>query len=51
MAGETTGVVVVVSPAGLIGVSVGDSAAWLITGTGIDDLTAGQRRARLGSGG
>jgi hypothetical protein len=50
MAGETTGVVVVVSPAGLVGARAGDSAAWLVIGTGIDDLTAGQRRARLGSG-
>jgi serine/threonine protein phosphatase PrpC len=50
MAGETTGVVVVVGPGGLTGVSAGDSEAWIVTATSIDDLTAGQKRARLGSG-
>jgi len=50
MAGETTGVMVVVSTTALCGVAVGDSSAWLVTDSGIDDLTAGQRRARLGSG-
>jgi serine/threonine protein phosphatase PrpC len=29
---------------------VGDSAAWVVGGAGIDDLTLGQRKARLGSG-
>lgn len=50
MAGETTGVVVVIGPKGLAGVSVGDSEAWIVTATSIDDLTADQRKARLGSG-
>jgi PPM family protein phosphatase len=30
--------------------SVGDSAAWIVGGGGVDDLTLGQRKARLGSG-
>jgi hypothetical protein len=50
ISGETTGVVVIVHGAGVLGVSAGDSEAWLATDRGIDDLTTGQRRARLGSG-
>jgi serine/threonine protein phosphatase PrpC len=50
MAGETTGVVVVVGPQGLTGVSVGDSEAWIVTARSIDDLTRSQERLRLGSG-
>ena len=50
-AGETTGVVVVLGPRGLIGVSAGDSEAWVVTATEIDDLTTGQHTNRLlGSG-
>lgn len=49
-AGETTGVVVVMGPDGLAGVSAGDSEAWIIGATRTDDLTADQKRARLGSG-
>ena len=49
-AGETTAVVVVVTNAGVLGASVGDSEAWIVTATGIDDLTAAQDRGRLGSG-
>jgi serine/threonine protein phosphatase PrpC len=50
MAGETTAVVVVVGPTGVTGVSLGDSEAWIITATSIDDLTRSQERARLGRG-
>jgi serine/threonine protein phosphatase PrpC len=50
MAGETTGVVVVVGHDMLVGVSVGDSEAWIVTSTSIDDLTRHQERPRLGSG-
>jgi serine/threonine protein phosphatase PrpC len=51
-AGETTGIVVVLSARGLIGLSTGDSEAWLVTGDQIDNLTVGQHtRQRLGSSG
>lgn len=50
MQGETTGIVVVLSPHGLVGASVGDSAAWIVGDDGVDDLTRAQRKARLGSG-
>ena len=43
-AGETTAVVTIVSSAGIVGASVGDSGAWLVNGTGIDDLTMNQVR-------
>jgi serine/threonine protein phosphatase PrpC len=49
-AGETTGVLVVVGPKGLTGVSVGDSEAWIVGARSIDDLTRGQERSRLGTG-
>jgi serine/threonine protein phosphatase PrpC len=49
-AGETTGVVVVVGPKGLAGVSVGDSEALIVGARSMDDLTRGQERPRLGSG-
>jgi serine/threonine protein phosphatase PrpC len=47
--GETTAVVIVVGPRGIAGVSAGDSEAWLV-GDGVDTLTEGQDRARLGTG-
>jgi PPM family protein phosphatase len=50
MGGETTGILVVLTPRGLIGVSAGDSEAWMITETRIDDLTTSQSKLRLGSG-
>jgi serine/threonine protein phosphatase PrpC len=50
MAGETTGLVVIVGSKGLMGVSVGDSEARIVSTTSIDDLTADQKKARLGSG-
>jgi serine/threonine protein phosphatase PrpC len=49
-AGETTGVVVVLGPRGLVGVSAGDSEAWIIAPSVVDNLTVGrQSKARLGS--
>lgn len=48
--GETTGVLVVLSSRGLVGVSAGDSEAWAVGATSIDDLTVHQRSARVGSG-
>jgi serine/threonine protein phosphatase PrpC len=49
--GETTGVVIVLGPRGLIGVSTGDSEAWIVGSTQVDDLTVGQHtKRRLGSG-
>jgi serine/threonine protein phosphatase PrpC len=49
--GETTAVVVGVSERGLVGASSGDSTAWIVSETGVDDLTAAQKRKlRLGSG-
>jgi hypothetical protein len=47
--GETTGVVAVLAPYALCGVSAGDSEAWMITEHAIDRLTAKQDRARVGS--
>jgi len=49
-AGETTGVVVVLGPGGLVGVSAGDSEAWVVTRTAADNLTVGrQTKQRLGT--
>ncbi len=51
-AGETTLVVAVASPQGIVGASVGDSAAWLVTDRDLIDLTWNQRAApTLGSAG
>jgi serine/threonine protein phosphatase PrpC len=50
-AGETTGVVVALTPDLLIGASCGDSQAWLSTSGGWQELTGCQhRKPRLGSG-
>ncbi len=50
-AGETTGVVIALGPEGLLGLSIGDSEAWVVTPGGVDNLTVGQQtRQRLGSG-
>jgi serine/threonine protein phosphatase PrpC len=47
---ETTGLVVVLGAQGLVGISTGDSEAWVVTSTGVDNLTVGQHtRHRLGS--
>ena len=48
-AGETTAIIVVVGPYGVVGVSVGDSEAWVV-GQRSDRLTENQERARLGTG-
>lgn len=50
-AGETTAVLLAVTPRGIAGASVGDSEAWLITSTGYTDLTGRQgRKPFLGVG-
>jgi serine/threonine protein phosphatase PrpC len=50
-AGETTAVAATVTPAGLAGASVGDSAAWRVTAKGWYDLTRRQeRKPFLGTG-
>jgi len=47
---ETTGLVVVLGARGLVGISTGDSEAWVVTSTAVDNLTVGQHtRHRLGS--
>ena len=49
-AGETTGVVVSLGARGLVGVSAGDSEAWVVTPTTLEDLTVGQQtKQRFGS--
>jgi serine/threonine protein phosphatase PrpC len=50
LAGETTGVAVALTAVELVGVSAGDSEAWVVDGTSIDELTSGQEKHRLGSG-
>lgn len=47
--GETTAIIVVVGPHGVVGVSAGDSEAWVV-GPRADRLTAQQDRARVGTG-
>lgn len=49
--GEATGVALYLSPAGVVGASVGDSEAWLIENASLCVLTEGQaRKPLLGSG-
>ncbi len=49
--GETTCVVVTLSESGIVGCSVGDSGAWIISPSGVDNLTANQhRKPFVGSG-
>jgi serine/threonine protein phosphatase PrpC len=49
--GETTAVIVVLLKDRLIGASIGDSSAWMVTAEGHEDLTAGQnRKPMLGTG-
>ena len=48
-AGETTAVVLSVTRDAVLGASVGDSAAWNVTGDAIDALTEGQHPPRLGT--
>jgi serine/threonine protein phosphatase PrpC len=47
--GETTAIVVVVGPHAVVGVSVGDSEAWVV-GLRVDRLTEKQDRSRVGTG-
>ena len=50
--GQATAVVIEVTPTGVDGASVGDSGAWIIRGTEIEDLTAQQvRKPLIGAGG
>jgi PPM family protein phosphatase len=49
-AGESTAVIAVILDGLVIGASVGDSEAWLITPADRCVLTSGQQKARLGSG-
>lgn len=50
-AGETTAVVAVLAPGGILGASVGDSGAWLVAPDGVRDLTVHQQRKPfLGTG-
>ena len=52
VAGETTGIIAVLSANAIIGASVGDSGAWILDGAGIDDLTRHQvRKPFLGTNG
>ena len=47
---ETTGLVVVLGARGLVGISTGDSEAWVVTSSIVDNLTVGQHtKHRLGS--
>jgi PPM family protein phosphatase len=49
--GQSTGVVVAVRESGIVGVSTGDSEAWVIHRDSVEDLTVGQNvKQRLGSG-
>lgn len=49
--GETTCVIVAVMESGIVGTSVGDSEAWLISRSAADNLTAAQcRKPFVGSG-
>jgi PPM family protein phosphatase len=50
LTGETTAIVVVVGPDAFLGISVGDSEAWVVNGARVDRLTDTQDRKRLGSG-
>jgi serine/threonine protein phosphatase PrpC len=51
LGGETTGVVAVIDEDGIIGASVGDSAAWIVDATRHVDLTRRQiRKPLIGSG-
>lgn len=49
--GQTTAVVAAITDTGICGASVGDSAAWVISPSGCDDLTGSQvQKPLLGSG-
>lgn len=52
IAGETTAVIVVVSPKMVFGASVGDSGAWILNGSNVDELSQYQKRKPfIGMGG
>jgi serine/threonine protein phosphatase PrpC len=49
--GQTTAIILSVTRTGVVGAAVGDSGAWIIRDTGIEDLTAGQfRKPLVGAG-
>jgi hypothetical protein len=49
--GETTCVLAAVSESDIVGASVGDSGAWIISESGVDNITANQhRKPFIGSG-
>ncbi len=50
LAGESTAVAIAIGPTQIVGVSVGDSEAWLVCRDGWEDLTGAQQRKRMGSG-
>ena len=50
LTGESTAIVAIVSPTALLGISVGDSEAWVVNGALVDRLTDAQDRKRVGSG-
>jgi serine/threonine protein phosphatase PrpC len=50
-AGETSGLLLALGARGIAGVSAGDSEAWVVTATQVDDLTLAQHtKTRLGTG-
>jgi serine/threonine protein phosphatase PrpC len=51
LAGETTAVVVSLGPSGIVGVSAGDSEAWVVTPARVEDLTQSQDTKRKIGGG
>jgi hypothetical protein len=51
IAGETTAVIVVVSPNKVFGASAGDSGAWILNGSNVDELSERQiRKPFVGTG-
>jgi hypothetical protein len=50
LGGETTAVLVVLGEHGIVGISAGDSEAWVVSPKEIDRLTEAQTRQRIGSG-
>jgi serine/threonine protein phosphatase PrpC len=49
LSGETTAVVVVLGAHGIVGVSAGDSEAWVVSDGAIDRLTEAQTTKRIGT--
>lgn len=50
LGGETTAVLVVIGEHDIVGISAGDSEAWVVSRKAIDRLTEAQTRQRIGSG-